>query len=338
MDHVVLGKGPPGGAWHQMDPYILTLSLGAWMALPGLAFLSRDCGEKRAYACNVAKYYVQYVNAMKLSKYFINNENVIRIRPLAEKKSENFDNEVIERLSARLDSEKLDVSTSPPVSKTCMISNAFTYILSKSHRKLTPNRCCKRPWEDLCQGQSPDKKIREVNTQARPLPRRNRSLSLSCDSNNCDNFNSDRVNFSNVPFRIKKNCDVAEKSNWVVESQNVESGEITTYYCKYLVLANGASDLPNRLEFSKDKKDPYWLLHELRGLENHLDSYLQDKKPYDSDVDPVLIVGAGLSAADAVMAARGRNVPVLHVFRNKSADLNKQLPENMYPEYHKVSY
>lgn len=50
----------------------------------------------------------------------------------------------------------------------------------------------------------------------------------------------------------------------------------------------------------------------------------------------MVVVGAGLSAADAVIAARARNVPVVHVFRNKSATLNKQLPENMYPEYHKV--
>lgn len=333
---MVLGKGPPGGAWHQMDPYILTLSLGAWMALPGLPFHSRDSGEKRAYACNVAKYYVQYANAMNLSKYLINNENVIRISPIATKVKENYDNEIMERLTARLDSEKLDLYHPPSASKTCMISNALTYILSKSQRKWTPNRCCKRPREELCQGQSPDKKIRDVNTQARPLPRKNGSLSFNCDLNNCDNLSSDSVNFSKVPFRIKKNCDVVEKSNWVVESQNVESGEITTYYCKYLVLANGASDLPNRLDFSKFKKDPYWLFHELRGLEDQLDSYLENRKI--DDVDPVLVVGAGLSAADAVMAARGRNVPVLHVFRNKNADLNKQLPENMYPEYHKVSY
>lgn len=38
MDHIVLGKGPPGGAWHRMDPNLRTLSLSAWMSLPGLDF------------------------------------------------------------------------------------------------------------------------------------------------------------------------------------------------------------------------------------------------------------------------------------------------------------
>lgn len=35
IDHVVLGKGPPGGSWHRMDPNLRTLSLSTWMSLPG---------------------------------------------------------------------------------------------------------------------------------------------------------------------------------------------------------------------------------------------------------------------------------------------------------------
>lgn len=38
IDHIVLGKGPPGGAWHRMDPNLRTLSLSAWMSLPGFDF------------------------------------------------------------------------------------------------------------------------------------------------------------------------------------------------------------------------------------------------------------------------------------------------------------
>ena len=58
--------------------------------------------------------------------------------------------------------------------------------------------------------------------------------------------------------------------------------------------------------------------------------------PTEPQCDPVLIVGAGLSAADGVIAARFRSLPILHVFRKKAGELGKQLPENMYPEYHKV--
>lgn len=34
----MLGKGPPGGSWHRMDPNLKTLSLAAWMSLPNLDF------------------------------------------------------------------------------------------------------------------------------------------------------------------------------------------------------------------------------------------------------------------------------------------------------------
>jgi hypothetical protein len=58
--------------------------------------------------------------------------------------------------------------------------------------------------------------------------------------------------------------------------------------------------------------------------------------PTEPRCDPVLIVGAGLSAADAVLAARFRSLPIIHVFRKKAGTLGQELPENMYPEYHKV--
>lgn len=120
---------------------------------------------------------------------------------------------------------------------------------------------------------------------------------------------------------------------WLVEVYDKKSGAITHYTCSQLVLANGSSDLPNKLEVSEDRRDPGWFLYDVRSLEIELDLYLQYG---GQSVEPVLVVGAGLSAADAIIIARGKNVPVIHVFRNKSATLNRQLPENMYPEYHKV--
>lgn len=70
----------------------------------------------------------------------------------------------------------------------------------------------------------------------------------------------------------------------------------------------------------------------------------------DEQIPPVLVVGAGLSAADAIMAARFRGIPVLHAFRNSLNEWGKQtaerittsydrlqwLPDSIYPEYHKV--
>lgn len=45
IDHVVIGRGPAGGSWHRMDPNLRTLSLAAWMGLPGLDFNEWDARQ-----------------------------------------------------------------------------------------------------------------------------------------------------------------------------------------------------------------------------------------------------------------------------------------------------
>lgn len=336
IDHIVLGKGPPGGSWHKMDPYILSLSLGSWMALPGLPFHSRDSSEKRAYAHNVAKYYVQYVEQMHLNKYFHNNVTVTAVKQI-----QQID---LDAHQFSLSKTDLDIPMGDLVEdkKTCFIANALNRLKLRSNRKMKCSRA-KRQRED----NSHDAPSRKSMCEWRPKSTRRenrRSISLSCDSTTCDNFSSSKdisaryslrsalsLDFKSVPLTKRNN------NYWLVQAVDNETGESTMYSCKYLILANGASDSPNRLDIPNLRKDPYWLMYDLRSLEMHLDIYLRERKTdTDEFVDPVLIIGAGLSAADAVIAVRGRNIPVVHVFRNKSADLNKQLPENMYPEYHKV--
>lgn len=79
-------------------------------------------------------------------------------------------------------------------------------------------------------------------------------------------------------------------------------------------------------------------------------SLIADENTSDEQEHPVLVVGAGLSAADAIMAARFRGIPVLHAFRNSTNEWDKEtavkinssydrlqwLPSAIYPEYHKV--
>lgn len=76
-----------------------------------------------------------------------------------------------------------------------------------------------------------------------------------------------------------------------------------------------------------------WLKHELPQLEAALESVPEKER---KKLKPVLIVGAGLSAADAVTICRSSGIKVIHVYRNRTAGLDKMLPENVYPEYHEV--
>ncbi|TKS82051.1 Oxidative stress-induced growth inhibitor 2 hT41 [Collichthys lucidus] len=103
-------------------------------------------------------------------------------------------------------------------------------------------------------------------------------------------------------------------------------------FAENVVLATGASDSPVRLNV--EGEDLPFVFHSISDLGLAL-----SRRKLDMNSDPVLIVGAGLSAADAVLCACNSNIRVLHVFRKNVDDQDlifKQLPKTLYPEYHKV--
>lgn len=103
-------------------------------------------------------------------------------------------------------------------------------------------------------------------------------------------------------------------------------------FAENVVLATGASDSPVRL--SVEGEDLPFVFHSISDL-----GLAVSQRKLDVNSDPVLIVGAGLSAADAVLCACNSNIRVLHVFRKRVDDTDlifKQLPKTLYPEYHNV--
>ncbi|XP_049789375.1 oxidative stress-induced growth inhibitor 1-like [Schistocerca nitens] len=126
---------------------------------------------------------------------------------------------------------------------------------------------------------------------------------------------------------------VAESSDKLWRVEATDGRAVFNYKCRTVVLATGAHDVPNQLGVPGEDS-LQWVFHDAASLERALDC----PGMIGTGVNPVLIVGAGLSAADAVIAARFRSLPVLHVFRRRlDAPLfDHVLPENVYPEYHKV--
>lgn len=99
-----------------------------------------------------------------------------------------------------------------------------------------------------------------------------------------------------------------------------------------VVLATGTSDSPARLGIPGETLP--FVHHELSALEAATRAGTVNPAS-----EPVLIIGAGLSAADAVLYARHYNIPVIHAFRRTVDDpglVFNQLPKMLYPEYHKV--
>lgn len=109
------------------------------------------------------------------------------------------------------------------------------------------------------------------------------------------------------------------------------NGKTVHFACRNVVLANGSSDMANRLGLRVERLPIPWLKYELPQLEAALEEEKDRQK-----MKPVLIVGAGLSAADAVTICRQSGIPVIHVYRSRNAGLDKMLPGNVYPEYHEV--
>lgn len=99
-----------------------------------------------------------------------------------------------------------------------------------------------------------------------------------------------------------------------------------------MVLATGTHDVPARLGVEGESLP--FVHHSFWELEAAI-----SRGELSHTSDPVLVVGAGLTAADAVLASHHLNAPVYHVFRRSVADpelIFNQLPKLLYPEYHKV--
>ena len=120
------------------------------------------------------------------------------------------------------------------------------------------------------------------------------------------------------------------------ESNDPDTGKPTMenfcYQASSVVLANGAFDLPNALNVQGEER-PY-ILHSLPELDNRI-----RRGMIPNNGDPVVVIGAGLSAADAIHRAVSANIPVVHIFRQRGHDplaVFRQLPPALYPEYDTV--
>ena len=119
-----------------------------------------------------------------------------------------------------------------------------------------------------------------------------------------------------------------------VSGYTLEKGETRefTYLAKNIVLATGSTDVPNKLGVPGE--DEPFVLHSLRDLE----AAISRRDLTASSTDPLLVVGAGLSAADAIVAALNQGVNTVHAFRKSPSDpsmIFKKLPSAIYPEYHR---
>ncbi|OAD57088.1 Oxidative stress-induced growth inhibitor 1, partial [Eufriesea mexicana] len=270
IDHVVLGKGPPGGSWQSIDPNVLTISLNRWMSLPDL--------DIRQWEMLIESEQLRKTNSME-------GESPCAYYAFQEKPS--------------------TFKTASRISVRTVAAYYKDYVRKK------------RLEQYFRRG--------TVVTSVRPV---------------CD---------------LDANCQQqGNHYKWTVNGYEKQTGKPFRYRCKRVVLATGTTDLSKRLGIPGENSQPDWVIHDLNKLESKLDQLIDRHHAIELEerqiIDPVLVIGAGLSAADAIMAARFRGIPVLHAFRDSSNEWNKThtektnaiydrlqgLSSSIYPEYHKV--
>lgn len=129
---------------------------------------------------------------------------------------------------------------------------------------------------------------------------------------------------------------VWEVRGFKITGDGVEDGTASkTEFCyraKSVVLACGTFDVPNVLKVPGEQQE--YVLHSL----TELDEWLEQGRIPNRD-DPIVIVGSGLSAADAILRVRSAGLPVAHIFRHNGHDplaVFRQLPPTLYPDYDAV--
>ncbi|XP_055620686.1 oxidative stress-induced growth inhibitor 2-like isoform X2 [Toxorhynchites rutilus septentrionalis] len=358
IDHLVLGRGPPGGSWHRMDPSLRTLSLAAWMSLPGLPFA--DWEKSHPPTIEPAELIID--GSIQSNIQYQPPVDGVKIL------KQNQFNGASNNRSRKILIDSSNVNSSRDITEPCAKCGELYRQQSQQHQKvsLMCSRCHFRNTltenqNNIRQQQSSvvyDERNGRINVKLYP-PRRilslKRQLSKEVETralisrvakyyesyvqemNLAKYFMNDVIVTTVVPLDVSSvGGSVPEKlrsGRWIVSGFNRITNKQFTVVCRNLVMANGASDLANRLGVKGEGLEMPWVKYELPHLERALEKYDDETR---SQLKPVLIVGAGLSAADAVTICRSSGIPVIHVYRNRTAGLDKILPGNVYPEYHEV--
>jgi len=324
VDHVVLGRGRPGGVWQSLGKDMLTVSLGGWMELPSLPM--SDILKGRADVATVSQYYTDYVELMGLDGQFRNHTVVTGVKQVHYKSTRNspeldtqcevfsFDND--------LDIDDLSSACSSMTRRRSLSSTSFeSSFLGTSS---SPSSACHENSDcDNCDHLS----VSLSNWDPIINPSLFGSFIQSGQSsyrNNsrCPLYGSQSGTLDDISFEV---------TGYQQEHHDLEAKPFR-YITKNVVLATGAADMPNKL--SVVGEDLPFVLHKLSQLNK-----LIKTGELGHHSDPVLVVGAGLSAADAIIAAQNHHIDIAHVFRRNVRDpslIFNRLPSKLYPEYHAI--
>merc|ERR1711892_514977 len=387
IDHVVLGRGRPGGIWQTLDGGLLTVSLGGWMELPNLSMrewkeskqfkeANSELLSRRTSVANVSKYYTDYVEIMAMMDNFRNHTVVTGVKQV---KCEDICHTLKVNNSQRQDTQERDINFQSEEVFNVDMEDQIPDDLSSQCSSMSRRRSLSSVSVDSCSLGPCSPMFQPSYTQTSQrcrLENLNCDMQMSLGSSSRSPESSSEIlpnwdpilnpslfgcsykhtpNFPNISslqdysrslsesYRtrnkhcIQKLCTqktLFEVTGYEVETDQDGKREIKhfKYLTKNVVLATGQTDEPNKLGVPGE--DLPFVLHNLKELDD-----LVKTGNLTPNSDPVMIVGAGLSAADAIISAQGHGLPIAHDFRKCVSDpglIFNKLPVALYPEYHAV--
>lgn len=323
ISHVVLGRGKPGGSWHDMQSDAWSLSTGRWLQLPiyqyedwqreeeaGTVDSSSDGGANvRVTLGSMARYYEHYVEKMGISKNFRNGVTVTQVQLLGPMTTKGR-----RSLSCESTFSSASLCSSEP---------------ELTRGSLSPKNIRNNSPEPMYVCSYDDKRSSVIGIQ---VPIDDSKEEEGSDSE-IDPFESAAVCNSDdtgISCCAKQICLSPNKSHWVIRGRKVaEDGheEVVCVCAKNIVLATGVNDAPKKLKVPGEDLD--YVCHAFSGI----------SLGGTESEGPVLVVGAGLSAADAVIHTLSKGLTVIHAFHQDTSDqrlIYHSMDPKVYSEYVKL--
>ena len=311
VPHVVIGTGKPGGTWHEMQPDIQTLSLASWLDLPKFRFLdwkSESTPKESVQDKSCRKRALVGDVASYYSDYVIEMEL-----------ESNFINSVnVTQVTERQQACRSTCSPSPisSVSSSSSINDDPPTLLDVDENRVeTINDPAKKdglPVLESCLDVKfivKDELVTSEDSECYISDADDVGV-FCCGANKCSRYK--------WYMRGSRNC------------RGHKEAETMTVAAKKVVLACGVGGAPKRLCVPGEEAS--YIKHQYSDCPPALNKLTKDSQ--------VVVVGAGLTAADAVLLALSLNVKVIHVFRQDPNDpslVYRKLTPKMYNEYCHVS-
>lgn len=299
--HIVVGRGKPGGFWQFMDPHTKTLSLDRWLELPLYSFREWQLDQRKAESDHITDHMIDHSHVTS---------------------SVNDNGRVLSGEVARY---YADYVTKMGLGGNFVDNTEISQInsLEKTFHSVSPLSpiCCSSPpsSSSLLSPASPSGLCLTNEIMAPMLDKLADICSQISEPEDCGIGCCDQRRVS--------------KHKWYLRG-SVDGEKKICVFSQKLVLACGVYGEPRRLNVPGEK--------EIEFVTNRFSEFSRRLRCLSAAAPgTVLVVGAGLSAADAVLHALRTGAKVVHVFQEDPNNNNQKLifsrmSKEVYPGYHRV--